>query len=182
MWFSTKRIHSQSPTGVVVSHGTEELIWERNLRTLSLIRSSLAFQVSRTAFSIIAMNKNLIGHSAVFIVVSSPKCSLLGWLPTGLLIIYNKCFPSFAFISVIWCKLQITLRSIHHSHPPLKVWSKVIALRASGEKIPQFDKICSYAIILPEVLRTDIFLFHKDILRISNIFSDLKLQRKIFSF
>ena len=105
---------------------------------------------------------------------------MLGWLPTGLLIFYNKCFPSFAFISFIWCKFQITLRSIHHSHSPLKVWSKVIALRASGKRIPQFDKICSYALILPEVPRTDIFLFHKNILCISKIFSDLKLQRNLF--
>ena len=98
-----------------------------------------------------------------FFAVSSPKCSLLGWFSTGLLIFYNKCFPSSPFISFIWCKFQITLQSIQHSHLPLKVSSKVIVLRASGERIPQFDKICSYVLILPEVPRAHIFLLYKNI-------------------
>ena len=53
---------------------------------------------------------------------------------------------------------------------PLKVWSKVIVLRASGERIPQFDKICSYALILPEVPRTDIFCLTKKLYAFQNIF------------
>ena len=123
----------------------------------------------RIVFSMVTMNKNLIRLGLVhFFAVSSPKCSLLGWLPTGLLIFYNNCFPSFAFISFIWCQLQITFLSTIPT--PIKVWSKVIVFRASGERIPQFDKICSYALILPEVPRTDIFCLTKKLYAFQNIF------------
>ena len=51
--------------------------------------------------------------------MSSPQCSLPGLFSKELLIFDNKCFPTFALISFIWCKFKITPRPLHHSPPPL---------------------------------------------------------------
>ena len=94
-----------------------------------------------TEFAIIAMFRYPSGPGAV----SSPKCSLPGLLSKELLIFDNKCFPTCAFISFVWCKFQINPRSLRHSPLPLRFDKKYCfqSFRRKSSSIWQDSFICS---------------------------------------